>query len=76
MDETAGCELVRVLPNCEAETTWQGLCLDALNLFSGTMLTRRLKGTTVAGTMAGSPSQHHSHPTGAWIEWEVDLFGH
>lgn len=68
MDETAGCKLVRVLPNCEAETTWQGLCLDALNLSSGTMLALRLEGTTVARTMAGSPSQHHSHSAGAWLE--------
>lgn len=68
MDETAGCKLVRVLPNCEAETTWQGLCLDALNLSSGTMLALRLEGTTVARTVAGSPSQHHSHSAGAWLE--------
>ena len=32
--ETAGHELVRVLPDCKAESAGQGLCLDALNLLA------------------------------------------
>lgn len=63
MDETAGCELVRVLPNCKAETAGQGLCLDSLNLARGWH--------TDARTAAGSPSQRLSHPMGAWLDWEV-----
>lgn len=53
--EPAGCELVRVLPDCVAESAGPGLGLEA-----GRRLARRHRRTTVAGTTAGSPSQSHS----------------